>query len=424
MIPPFIARALKHPLPTAVGAALAGFALSSATPAGIVTSLLFPTLALRARQRSHSFAVAAAYYCAASWSIVPAARNFFGPHATLLEALFLWLTSSACLAAPWPLAWTRHPNQLPWRAPIALLASAVPPLGLIGWASPLTAAGFLFPGLAAVGLLLCLFTPAFLTRWPGPALFCCASIATIANAVSIHHPVPPLPRWQAINTHFGPIGTSPLQQFHIAQTIQQAALASSATVLVFPETVVPTWTPATDLFWQPVIRQLQRRRATILVGARLPLPTSLQQPFDYQTALQLLQHNQPAMPIALLRSPHDQEFPYDNALIARGADNATTLQMVPVPISMWNPFNIASARLHLTRTPTVRIQNQNAAVLICYEQVISWPILVAMTSRPTVLIAIANDYWAYGTPVPAFQQAAVRSWAALLHIPYLFAANT
>ena len=39
-----------------------------------------------------------------------------------------------------------------WRAPLALLATIVPPLGIIGLASPLTAAGYLFPGTAWVGL--------------------------------------------------------------------------------------------------------------------------------------------------------------------------------------------------------------------------------------------------------------------------------
>ena len=39
-----------------------------------------------------------------------------------------------------------------WRVPLALMVTIVPPLGIIGLASPVTAAGYLFPGTAWVGL--------------------------------------------------------------------------------------------------------------------------------------------------------------------------------------------------------------------------------------------------------------------------------
>jgi hypothetical protein len=32
-----------------------------------------------------------------------------------------------------------------------------------------------------------------------------------------------------------------------------------------------------------------------------------------------------------------------------------------------------------------------AAVLICYEQLLTWPILTSMVDHPTAIVAVAND---------------------------------
>jgi len=36
---------------------------------------------------------------------------------------------------------------------------------------------------------------------------------------------------------------------------------------------------------------------------------------------------------------------------------------------------------------------------------------------------VANDYWARGTTIPAFQLTAVRAWARLMALPYVSATN-
>jgi apolipoprotein N-acyltransferase len=62
-------------------------------------------------------------------------------------------------------------------------------------------------------------------------------------------------------------------------------------------------------------------------------------------------------------------------------------------------------------------------MLICYEQILVWPVLASMSQHPTVLIGAANDHWAAGTPIPRFQHSAVRAWSRLFAIPYLSAVN-
>jgi apolipoprotein N-acyltransferase len=63
------------------------------------------------------------------------------------------------------------------------------------------------------------------------------------------------------------------------------------------------------------------------------------------------------------------------------------------------------------------IAGQRAAVLICYEQMIPWPMLTSMLGKPTVLVAISNLYWFAGTPIPRFQACAVRAWSRLFDVP-------
>jgi hypothetical protein len=110
---------------------------------------MVPALALSQETRRDSYATGLSYYGAALWPLIPAARNFFGPEAAALMAVMHWAISSMLLALPWMLVWSPHRRQSLWRATLGLVLTVVPPLGVIGWASPLTAAGVLFPGTAA-----------------------------------------------------------------------------------------------------------------------------------------------------------------------------------------------------------------------------------------------------------------------------------
>lgn len=389
-----------------------------------------PAFALSQDNRRTAYAVALSYYGAALWPLLPGARNFFGPEASPLIALALWSVSSLLLALPWLLVWSPQHNQAVWRAPAGLVLTVLPPLGIIGWASPLTASGILFPGLAWCGLLLCALGSGCLVLWPRRAAAVLAATSLLCNAVASHNPQPP-PEWKAINTGFGGIAHDPentIAEYEAAQSIQHAALTAAAKVIVFPETVVPNWTAATDAFWQQTLDRLRSSGKTVLIGARVPLACQKTRPlrYDFSADLAALNGTQPATipAVALKRQPAIQSaFPYDNAVIVRGAETGLFKQRVPVPIAMWNPLKTAAAHLHLWNAGVIDLHGRRAAILVCYEQLLTWPVLVSMAHRPTVLIAVANDYWATGTPIPHFQLAAVRAWARLFDVPYLSAVN-
>jgi apolipoprotein N-acyltransferase len=199
-------------------------------------------------------------------------------------------------------------------------------------------------------------------------------------------------------------------------------------VIIFPETVVPTWTAATDAFWQQTLDRLRSSGKTILVGARVPLPSTktAQTRYDFSADLAALSgtSSQVVSRRDSTEAIREPSFAYENSLILRGAESGLFRQRIPVPVAMCNPLKTAIARLNLSGAGIINIQGERAAILICYEQLLIWPVLASMAERPTVLIAIANNHWTTGTPIPRFQLAAVRAWARLFRLPYLSAVNT
>jgi apolipoprotein N-acyltransferase len=377
---------------SATGFAVGATAWSGYTPA-IAFSLLVLILLVLPRRRRDVFLLMLCYYAGATWQIIPGASVFFGHHANPIQILFLWLGASSILAAPWAALWSHRPRLRLCGVLITLVLLAVPPLGIIGCASPLTAAGILFPGLAWAGLVLTLLLCGFLAAYPRRAI-----VLTLAVALPAHvsyRPAKSPADWQAVSTHFGGVGLDtpdPLAEYAAAQLIQNTALNSSARVIVFPETVVSNWNEATDAFWDRTIQMLRRDGKTLLVGANVSEPNGRR---------------------------------YFNAIVVRGATaNGEFLQRIPIPIAMWTPYGEDGVPLRLAGAGTLDIAGSKAAVLICYEHLLVWPVMTSFTRRPTVLLGIANVYWARATTVPNIQRACLTSWARLFHVPLLWAENT
>ena len=225
-----------------------------------------------------------------------------------------------------------------------------------------------------------------------------------------------------MDTHFGAIShgpVNPLREYLAAQEIQAQAVASSAKVIVFPESVAPSWTASTDLFWKPTIDRLRQNRKVVVIGAILPESLAVGSA-DFRAAVALLQTAHVAWPT----SQPEEPYSYQNAAIIRGAQSGIFLQRVPVPVSVWKPLSGGGAPLHLAGPAVVGLAGQRAAILLCYEQVIPWTVLTAALARPTVFVGMSNDHWATSTPIPRWQALCLRAWSRLFHVPYLLAVNT
>jgi hypothetical protein len=95
-----------------------------------------------------------------------------------------------------------------------------------------------------------------------------------------------------------------------------------------------------------------------------------------------------------------------------------------VTIEMWNPVKIhRGVPLRLFGTGILEVAGERAAILVCYELLLSLPIFQSAVERPTLVVGLANDNWVYGTTIPATQQVAATVWARLFRFSKLLALN-
>lgn len=196
------------------GASLAGPALS-------ITLLLWVALGQSTPER---FLVAAAYYLTGSWPIVGAVLGYWGPH-HIAAAVGAWFGTSLLLASPWGIP-PRRGGLL-----AALVSTALPPLGVIGWLSPLTAAGALFPATGWLGIIYLMMMTAALpsalhgntaARWLLASLI---GLALGANCAARLAPEPHLPSgWVGVQTRITPSDGNVLASIQNNQAVISAGI--------------------------------------------------------------------------------------------------------------------------------------------------------------------------------------------------------
>lgn len=365
-------------------AALTGVVAWSGPAAFIPLSLALPIICSPLPTRRHRVSVALAYYAAALWPVIAAGLQFYGLPAVPFLLVIVGV-ATFMLAACWLLPGTVLP----------MVAVAVPPIGIIGVANPLTSAGILFPGTSWIGLIATALIPFGVARCPACTVPTVLVVALTLNGLA-RTPQPPA-GWRGVDTHFGDIRNKKdlAAEFRSAEWIQQVARSSDTRVLVFPELSVTRWTPATEAFWQPTLAPLGEDSRTLLLGAGLPISGGQ----DYRNVLI-------AVPFGL-----STETPFVE-------------QSIPLPWVMWNPIAVKDrVPLNLWGRRIIEVAGQRTAALICYEQLILWPVFTAVSERPTVLVAISNAVWTKGTPIPNLQRSAVWAWSRLFDIPAISAVN-
>lgn len=376
-----VARELRTPM---VLAALTGVVAWNGLAAFIPLSLALPILCATLPTRRHRVSVALTYYAAALWPVIAAGIQLYGLPAAPFLLLLVGIAASM-LSTCWLLPGTVLP----------MVAAAVPPIGIIGVANPLTSAGILFPGTSWIGLIATAPIPFGVARCPACTVPTVLAVALTLNGLA--RTAPPPAGWRGVDTHFGDIRNKKdlATEFRSAEWIQQVARSSDAQVLVFPELSVTRWTPATEAFWQPTLAPLEEDNRTLLLGAGLPISGGQ----DYRNVLI-------AVPFRL------------------STETAFVEQSIPLPWVMWNPIAVKDrVPLNLWGRRTIEVAGQRAAALICYEQLLVWPVFTAVSEPPTVLVTVSNAVWTKGTPIPAVQRSAVWAWSRLFDLPAISAVN-
>lgn len=372
-------------------AAIVGAVGWSGDPRTLPAALVFPALWGLSPSRRTAAAVAAAYFLAASRGLPQGIATFYGT--SVLLGVSLWIGAAIAFVGVHAVLWSRRPG---WgravRYGIAVILLAVPPAGIVGWAHPIIAAGVLFPewgwwGLAATVVIMLAAT----TRAWQPTL---AVLACLGIWSAVTWTEPPRPEgWTGLDLRFGSsLGRESDIEQHLALIGMVRASAGGARVVVLPENALGLWTPTVGELWRSRLRSLD---ITVVAGATVVRPDG-----------------------------------YDNVLVTIDSEGVRVAhrQRMPVPVSMWQPWRAwigepGGARADLFGEPVVMIGGRRVAPLVCYEQLLVWPILQSMAHRPDLIVAIGNGWWTAGTSVAAIQKASSAAWARLFGLPLVVSFN-
>ncbi|MGQ8634158.1 conjugal transfer protein TraB [Agrobacterium sp. DKPNP3] len=368
-------------------------------------AIFLPLLWSNASSRSIASLVAAGYFLAASRGLPQGVANFYS--ADLLQGLVLWVSASASFIIVHAVFWTKPRCENAARRKMAdatrayrylavVVLMALPPFGITGWAHPLTAAGVLFPGWKWWGLFamtagLIVMTTRF---WPAAAITLGAFWLWSATTWT---PLNLAEGWRSVDLHqgrnLGRDGSLAYQRDLIATVRQTIASHPDTHVILLPESTLGFWTPTVENLWREGFRGPD---VTVVAGAaRIGVKG------------------------------------YDNVMVAisPGAAKPLYRQRMPVPVSMWQPWSrwagqSGGARADFFGDPVAEVAGVRIAPLICYEQLILWPVLQSMLHAPQVIVAVGNGWWTKDTSIVAVQKANVTAWAKLFGLSVVTAFNT
>lgn len=348
--------------------------------------MMFPVVWSLAGSRFGAALIAGAYFLGASRGLPEGVSNFFG--SDIFLGLSLWACASLAFVVVHAACWSRRGD---WRQArnyfLANVLMSVPPLGIVGWANPVTAAGIIFPGWGWSGLgvtivLLMVSTTRF--RWT--AIVIISALALLS--ASWVDPVSPA-GWRGIDTSFvsGRDQYADYGQQLSTMASVRKAVAAGAEVVVLPESAFGLWTPTTEALWR---RGLADLNVTVVGGAVILTETG-----------------------------------YDNLMVWIAADSSAVLyhQRMPVPVSMWQPWTSGGANADFFRNAVVELGGLRLAVLLCYEQLLIWPVLHSVMLDADVVIATGNGWWTGSTSIVPIQRASATAWASLFDLPLAMSFN-
>ena len=370
----------------AVAGGLLGVIAWSGDSAHLALALLLPALWGLAPNRWAAGISVFAYHAAASHGVPIGAEVFF--QNGLGYAVALWLGASALTTLPWLVLFSRRQRVL--RAVLAMVFVAIPPIGIVGWAHPITAAGELAPGGAWLGLVATFVGLSLSARWP---LLAVAMV--VVAMVMPKSPIEAPDGWRGVETHWlMTSGQHRLVEQHerLVALAEQVAANDTDRVLIFPETILGQWQLPSSWLWADAARQAHARGQTLVFGAEWPTDGR-----HYENIAGVMDRHGDLSPIYR--------------------------QLMPVPFSMWRPLAGEGALPAWFDPQTAMIDGRKTTFLICYEHLLIWPPLVALSTNPDVLVGMSNDWWARDTNIPAIQRSAMVAWARLFAVQLVLSEN-
>ncbi len=315
----------------------------------------------------------------------------------------IWLAQAILYSAPWILFYSKdkHWLNLSLRTLSLLIILTLPPLGYFFWLNPLASSGVLFPGLGWPGLGLTIIFMLLFINIPHSKNKIYLIIPTMVLLITailanlIYSPTSPPKDWVAINTK---LDGTPANIFQIPAreskliSLAHQALNQNYKVIIFPENIALDWLPGTQFQWQGLNQEANNKNATIVVGAQEDL----------------------------------QNGSSNNVLILLGQGNGSIYPArQPMPIGLWQPWKSETNNRHWNLPGKFLLQGQETGYLICYEQIVPWPILSLFLQAPypTVIISAANQW--FSMPSGYLKQSNhMKAFARLFGVATMVAVNT
>ncbi|WP_104667818.1 conjugal transfer protein TraB [Ensifer adhaerens] len=385
-------RDLARMAALAVAAVFAGWIGWSGNLLLLPASCAFALIWSQAPNRMAVLIVSAAYFLTASRGLPLGVQRFYSTD--VWPGLILWLLASVSFVLVHLAVWSRRSAWRPLGFLVAMVLMAIPPFGITGWAHPLTASGVLFPGWGWWGLVAMTAGLMGLATRMGPAVAVALTGFWLWSAAIWTDPQLPA-AWRGVDLEMGAsLGRDATlkRQRDLIATVHETA-SQSASVIVLPESALGFWTPTLGSFWK---ESLHGRGVTVIAGAAALDPGG-----------------------------------YDNVLLMIDGDGSNILyrERMPVPVSMWRPWGPlfgerGGARAHFFANPVVELGGRRIAPLICYEQLLVWPVLQSMLTGANVIVAVGNGWWTAGSSIVDVQRANLAAWASLFGIPLVISFNT
>jgi hypothetical protein len=223
-------------------------------------------------------------------------------------------------------------------------------------------------------------------RWPAVAV---VGVLSIASVTSWEEPAFPS-GWMGVDTSFAGVREqyADYEQQRATTKLVQADAAADASVVILPESAFGIWTPTTEALWR---RSLAGVPMTVAGGGVVLLDDG-----------------------------------YENVMIALTSEGSEIVyrQRMPVPVSMWQPWSTGGAAADFFGNSVVELNGVRLAILLCYEQLLVWPVLQSLVMRPDIMVATGNAWWTGSTNILPIQRAASVAWARLFNLPLTMAYNT
>lgn len=341
----------------------------------IALSIFFPVLLFRCESRIQAFTVAALYHLGATRALALAAGQFYGQD--IFFGVVIWLLGNGINALVYAALWHSAPRIRLYTIPLAILLTSVPPLGIVGWANPLTSAGIFFPGSGVaglfyiIGLYVCLASRqhSFIKVFAILSLWCFASFKT-----------PKINFVSGISTNFQRTEDSGLEDFKRQTSLFGKVRSAKERIVLLPEGIVTGgWTEVGQRLWS-------KESKSVLIGAELKIGR-----------------------------PEN--------IIVDSKSGTIYRQRQPVPFSMWRPFDSSSYAASWFENPLIEVDGKKIAPLICYEGFLVWPVVHSYLAGATSIAATGNYWWNHGKEIPVIHESIVKIWSRLFSIPYTMAVN-